>query len=357
MKVFKGILKIFGILILVVILFVGVFIGYSAVTTLHPNDTEAIEVKGNTNSKLTMDKEISVLSWNVGYCALDEEEDFFMDGGKMVRGQSKEKVVENANAISKKVNEINPDVVLFQELDAQAKRSYYVDEVALMDELIGKTIYGRTYAMNYRAGYVPYPFPTTIGRVEAGLVSYSKFNVDSATRIQLPVPFKWPISMFNLKRCLLVNRIKIEGTDKELVMVNLHLEAYDDGEGKIAQTKMLKEFIDTEYNKGNYVIAGGDFNQTFSNVKNKYLNDEAIWKAGTIDSNDFKGYQLLMDDTYPTCRSLHKVLKGENKETFPYYMIDGFILSPNINVSKLETIDLKFVNSDHNPVLLKAKLA
>ena len=34
-------------------------------------------------------------------------------------------------------------------------------------------------------------------------------------------------------------RVPIEGTDRELVLVNLHLEAYDDGEGKIAQTRQL----------------------------------------------------------------------------------------------------------------------
>lgn len=47
------------------------------------------------------------------------------------------------------------------------------------------------------------------------------------------------------------------------MLVNLHLEAYDDGEGKIAQTKQLREFIQSEYEKGNYVIAGGDLNQVF----------------------------------------------------------------------------------------------
>ena len=53
------------------------------------------------------------------------------------------------------------------------------------------------------------------------------------------------------------------GSDREPVLVNLHLEAYDDGEGKIAQTNQLRDYIEDEYAKGNYVIAGGDFNQVF----------------------------------------------------------------------------------------------
>ena len=43
------------------------------------------------------------------------------------------------------------------------------------------------------------------------------------------------------------------------MVFNLHLEAYDNGEGKIAQSKKLADVLSQEYAKGNYVIAGGDF--------------------------------------------------------------------------------------------------
>jgi len=39
-------------------------------------------------------------------------------------------------------------------------------------------------------------------------------GVESATRYQLPISFSWPISMVNLKRCLLETRIPIQGSDK-----------------------------------------------------------------------------------------------------------------------------------------------
>ena len=84
--------------------------------------------------------------------------------------------------------------------------------------------------------------------------------------MSLPCPFSYPIRLANLKRCLLVNRIPIEGSDKELVVINLHLEAYDDGAGKEAQTRMLAQLLREETEKGNYVIAGGDFNQTLDTV-------------------------------------------------------------------------------------------
>ena len=63
-----------------------------------------------------------------------------------------------------------------------------------------------------------------------------------------------------------------------------------------------------------------------------------------------------MDDTYPTCRSLKTPLVGYDKATFQYYMIDGFIVSKNIEVKETKTLDLGFKNTDHNPVEMKIAL-
>ena len=51
--------------------------------------------------------------------------------------------------------------------------------------------------------------------------------VEIQNRIKLAESFSWPIKTCNLKRCMLETRIPIEGTDKELVLINFHLEAYD----------------------------------------------------------------------------------------------------------------------------------
>ena len=37
-------------------------------------------------------------------------------------------------------------------------------------------------------------------------------------------------------------------------------------------------------------------------------------------------------------------------------MIDGFILSPNVTLESVETLDLGFANSDHNPVRISVEL-
>ena len=62
-----------------------------------------------------------------------------------------------------------------------------------------------------------------------------------------------------------------------------------------------------------------------------------------------------MDNSTPTCRSLDRAYKGAEGD-FQYYMIDGFIVSDNVEVSSMETLDKEFEHSDHNPVEMKVTL-
>jgi len=353
MKVFKRILLIIAIVLGAILLAVAGLFTYLTITEYRPADQEQLEILDN--SEKALDKtEFTVLTWNVGYCALGEKSDFFMDGGKTVRPDSKDVIIENLAGVRGFLSGVKADFTLLQEVDSDSKRSYGVDEVTALREKMGQT---SAYAMNFCTNYVPYPWPT-LGRVHSGLLSFSRYEITEAERISLPCPFSWPVSMVNLKRCLLVSRIPVAGSDKELVLVNLHLEAYDDGAGKIAQTRQLRDFITGEYAKGNYVIAGGDFNQTFSNVDTSmYPTRGGDWMPGLIDTNEIGGgWQFLMDNKTPTCRTLKEPYVGADKSTFQYYMIDGFIVSDNIHVESLETVDLDFVCTDHNPVVLKLTL-
>ena len=141
------------------------------------------------------------------------------------------------------------------------------------------------FACNFKCDFVPYPLPP-IGKVDSGILTLTSLSVSEANRLSLPESFSWPVKTCNLKRCMLESRIPIEGTDAELVLINFHLEAYDDGEGKEAQTKILAQKLESEYEAGNYVIAGGDFNQTFDVLEEKYpLVDEENWAPGTISTS------------------------------------------------------------------------
>ena len=392
-RIFKGILFL---LLLVVIAAAG-FFAYITLSEYKPAERETLDITGSSDAAVFRGQKLRIATWNIGYGALGETTDFFMDGGTSVRTADEEGVKENMKAVADGMNELGADIYFLQEVDRGSSRSCNIDESALLLETFGAAapaeegqITGMTasFANNYKAAFVPYPWPP-IGKVDSGILTLSRFGMTGAERISLPCPFKWPVRAVNLKRCLMIDRIPIGGTgglpqyvqgaqqngssvqqngngadqygmttQQELVLINLHLEAYDSGEGKAAQTQMLKQIMDEEYSRGNYVIVGGDFNQTFSTVdESAYKHQKGMWEAGKIQEKEFSdNWTLLMDDSAPTCRSLDKAYAGADKDGFQFYMIDGFIVSGNIKVKKIKTKQLDFKNTDHNPVVMDIRL-
>ena len=354
-KVLKGI----GIFFLILVLLIAAFFAFLTVTQLDPKSEGA-------NVNLMLDREesdrtfsegdaISVMSWNIGYSALGKESDFFMDGGEQTRPDSKAVVEKNLQGIIAQIQSADADFSILQEIDSGSRRSYGVNEAAAIADAIGQMNF---YALNYKCPFVPFPWPP-LGKVSSGVFTLSTAQeVSASQRVALPSPFSWPVSTANLKRCLLVTAFPIEGSDKQLVLVNLHLEAYDDGEGKAAQTKVLTEFLREQYEAGNYVIAGGDFNQTFPGALDVYpMKDPALWTPGTLDDSNLpgEGWQFAFDAKTPSCRLLNMPYDPGNPNT-QYYVIDGFIVSPNVQVDSVETVDAGFEFSDHNPVMLHVTL-
>lgn len=350
----KKVLKAIGIILLALILCVVILFGWLTFTEFNPDDIEAVTVQTNDNAKnLQVGNTISVLSWNIGYAGLGKDSEFFMDGGKDVKSADEDTVSDYLNGIRSTAygGDAFADIYMFQEVDTNSSRTYHIDET---EALAGAS---NAYALNYSCGFVPYPIPP-IGKVNSGLLTVSDFIIENANRIALPCPFSWPTRIANLKRCLLANYIPIEGTDKYLVIVDLHLEAYDDGSGKIAQTNQLKEFIQSEYEKGNYVLAGGDFNQEFPGSLDVYPNEHPdLWAPGLLDESMIPdGWQYAYDLSTPSCRLLNQPYDPNDTDNTQYYVIDGFIVSPNLTVNGVRTISANFENSDHNPVRISITL-
>ena len=337
--------------LLVLVLAVGGLIGWLSATEYRPEPTETLSVRGETEGrKLEEGASLRILSWNIGYAGLGKDEDFFMDGGKSARPSSNAVVNRYLNGICETIEAQNAALCLLQEVDSNSHRTFGIDERTALQR--GSSV----YALNYSCPFVPVPVPP-IGKVNSGLFTLSSFPLEKAERISLPCPFSWPMRTVNLKRCLLVSYLPIENSDRQLVLVNLHLEAYDEGEGKIAQTNQLRAFIESEYAKGNYVIAGGDFNQTFPGGLERYpIRSAELWTPGVLDQDLLgEGWQYACDLETPSCRLLDRPYDPADPDT-QYYVIDGFILSPNVTLESVQTVDEGFENSDHNPVLLTVTL-
>ena len=342
-----------GILLAVILLLAIGLVAYLCITEFDPEPREAVTRYQVAEDSLALQagQEFTVFSWNIGYGGLGEESDFFMDGGKMVDPPSQQAVEKNMAGILDYINSQPADAWLLQEVDVNSARTENVDQFAALQ----KNWNGSSgFAYNFKCPFVPIPLPP-MGRIEGGIATLTaEATLADMQRISLPCPFPWPIRAAQIKRCLMTTRLPIEGSDKELVLVNLHLEAYDDGEGKKAQTAVLLQVLQEEYEKGNYVIAGGDFNQSFPGVLDKYpLADPEKWTPGILENSTLpEHWQFAYDTSAPTCR----LLDQPYNENCQLYVIDGFILSPNVQLNSVQTQQLNFRYSDHNPVRLDVQL-
>ena len=352
----KKILKAILIILLVVVVLAGALFAWLSIKEYKPADSLPLEIEVSEkveSSSPAVGDTLSVLGWNIGYAGLGKDSDFFI-GGKEVAAADRDMVNNNLNGIYNPVfnGDKSYDVVMLQEVDLNSSRTYSIDET----EMLG-VLSNTTYALNYSCPFVPFPLPP-IGKGNSGILTTTSYSIETANRLALPCPFSWPVSTANLKRCLLVNYIPVKDSSKYLVVVDLHLEAYDSGEGKILQTQQLRELITSEYEAGNYVIAGGDFNQVFPGALKKYPNDHPdLWEPGVLYRENFRqGWKFAYDTSVPTCRLLNQPYEPEDTENTQYYVIDGFILSPNVKLVSVDTLDMGFVNSDHNPVRLQVVL-
>ena len=139
------------------------------------------------------------------------------------------------------------------------------------------------------------------------------------------------------------------------MLYNFHLSAYT-ADGKIAteQLKIILDDIDAEYAKGNYCVAGGDFNKDILGDSSVYFGKSEIeytW-AQPLPEGIFDGRSASLvapldpDSPVPSCRNADGPYhKGQYVLT-----IDGFLVTPNVTVVSSEVIDTGFAWSDHNPV-------
>jgi exonuclease III len=140
----------------------------------------------------------------------------------------------------------------------------------------------------------------------------------------------------------------------ELVLINVHLSAYDAGlKMRGEQMKMLAEVMQAERDKGNWVIAGGDWNQCFPDTIDAFKGrmETPEWVNEFDKAALPEGFSIVTAgnaDTVATCRDTSiPWTPGINYET----TIDGWVVSDNVKASS-ENIDTVYKASDHNPVTL-----
>ncbi|MEA3422492.1 MAG: endonuclease/exonuclease/phosphatase family protein [Bacillota bacterium] len=341
------IIKYLGYVLIVIFAFVFSLVLFVVFTDYVPDEIEIHEYVNRVDGALG--DELTVTIFNMGYCGLDKGQDFFMDGGTGSRSSSEEQTLLNLENNIDAMKVVNSDIYLFQEIDIDSTRSFRIDQ---MSEIVKAfSDYNYSFAHNYKVPWVPIPLNKPMGKAESGLLTLVNGEIESATRYNLPNDQTIPDKYFLLDRCMDEIILPL-GNGKTLHMINLHLSAYDAaGVIKKEQMQFLRTFIKKLDFSDDYYIFGGDWNQLLSKDividRDKY-NPEWLGVPPT-EFDDLPvtwGYDISTN----TVRDLYEAYNpGSTFET----VIDGFLVSDNIEIVEIHTIDAGFENSDHNPVTME----
>ncbi len=339
------------ILLAVVILVPASYLLYVVCSYYRVEDNLVLTVEGSTSSAAPVGVGLSLVTYNIGFGAYSADYSFFMDGGEHSRAYSEEAVRQNTAGALNTIVSQNPDFVLLQEVDVDGTRSYHVDQTAVLAEGLSK--YAHIFAQNYDSPYFLYPFHSPIGANRSGMMTFSAYDITSATRRSLPIENSL-YKFLDLDRAYTVSMIPTEN-GRALVLYNVHLSAYT-SDGTIAdeQLKMLAADMQAEYDKGNYVIAAGDFNKDMLGDSSEYFTrteGDYTW-AKPLDTSLLPPTITSHSGTnVPTCRNADSPYRADGTDFV--LSVDGVLTSDNVEVISCQTVDTAFAFSDHNPVTLE----
>ena len=345
------------ILLIIVILIAAAYVAYVFIDYHRIEDKLAVEPSNNQVQPLESEKELTFVSWNIGFGAYNDDFSFFMDGGEHARAYSKEVCEANVNAVIESLGAMQPDVAMIQEIDTRATRSYHVNQVEMVKNAFGS--HSAAFAQNYDSPYLFYPFHQPIGASESGLLTLANAEIAGCKRYSLPVE-KGVRKILDLDRCYAVHHIPV-ANGRTLALFNLHLSAYTaDGTIATEQLEIILNHMQEEYEKGNYVIAGGDFNKDMWGDSSAYTGISGAdysWAKPFPTELIGENFTLVrsVDEDHPVLSCRDTGAPYEKGRTFEV-TLDGFIVSDNVEVISCGMVDEGFKVSDHNPIMMKVVL-
>lgn len=347
--------------LLALVLLVGGYLIYFFASYYRIEDDLPLEVRGaaaGNDESIRPGVCYTIGTWNLGFGAYSVDYSFFMDGGTESRARSAEAAAENITRCVDIMQGFAPDFVFFQEVDVDATRTYHVNEYQLVSN--GFINYDNVLAINFDSPYLYWPLIQPHGKTLAGIVTLSRYPVQSAVRRSLPID-QGISRVVDLDRCYSISELEVEN-GRRLYLINIHASAYSSEAATVpAQMEMLAADLERCYDGGrNYVIVGGDFNQDLPGDSALRLNgstEEHSW-ARAFDRSylpaSFSVADYTQDELVPSCRNCDTGYVPD--ETF-VISVDGFLVSDNIQVESVEVQDEGFLYTDHNPVLMRFELA
>ena len=258
-------------------------------------------------------------------------------------------ITDAVGAIGETLESLDADLVLLQEIAAASFMTRGVDVKAGVLRALSR--YRVAFWEDFSTTMVPPPF-----NLSNGLMSLAGVAGAECTVRPLPLEPGFRLGILKKQYGALVTRIPVED-GREWVIINIHLAAFDDG-GKVRlrQVSALLELAQAAYRSGAHVVIGGDWNLRLIDTAFPHGTEERhLWWIHDFPHETIpEGWTFGLDPSVPSVRTLHRPYEaGVNYVT----IIDGFLVSPNVVVERVETIDLGFLHTDHHPVLASLRMS
>jgi len=348
----KRALKTLMAIVIVCLAVVVGYIGYLLFDYSRIPDGQQLDIANQSAEPADTGVRYSIMTYNVGFGAYSADFSFFMDGGKYSRALSAQAVYDNIGGACKTLAAYNPDFVMLQEVGYDSDNSYHIDQRQLFYDTFPS--YAHDFAINNHSAYLFYPLTCPFGRNNAGLLTMSRYAMETAVRRRLPIE-SGLTKFFDLDRCYAVTTFRLAGGQR-LCLYTVHLSAYtNDRTIRDQQVDMLMDDMQQSYEQGAYVICGGDFNADLLGDSSKYFGisgADYVWAQAFPLDRLATGFTLAADSRVPSCRNADRPYDA----TDFVITIDGFIVSENVKVVSTKTVDTGFSYSDHNPVYMEFTL-
>jgi endonuclease/exonuclease/phosphatase family metal-dependent hydrolase len=229
---------------------------------------------------------LKVMAWNIKFAGgrIDFWFDLWGDRVQMTRAE----VEQNLAGLVTLINEVNPDILLVEEIEVNSRRSAYVNMVR---EILARTpLAYAAYVATWRSRYIA---SEGLGRMDLGNAIFSRYPIRFAERIpQADRTDQDPATAaFYIHRA--IGRAVIEVAGREVAALVVHTEAYDTDGTKSRQLRQMEEVLAAEPLP---FVVGGDFNAIPpGSVQFVDFNDEHPESRGT----DFAQPPYQLEDMTP----------------------------------------------------------
>jgi Metal-dependent hydrolase len=303
---------------------------------------------------------LKVMTWNIKFGG--GRIDFFFDchGDRVI--MEKSEVLNHLNALSQKIREINPDILLIQEADINAKRSAFIDQVQYL--LDNTDLNYAAYASQWKASKIP---SDGIGKMDSGNAILSKWKFTDAKRIALPLiqSQNFIVRYFYLKRNILDVQLEHEG--KKLHILNTHASAYAKDDTKKKQLDIIKAYADAISLKGDLLILGGDFNSLPPYTKQTSKFDDSVCTDEEFEADNYSAeteWMMPFYENYQAAIPLDEY-QNNNKDHFTHTTdkngfwnrkLDYLFTNGKFIDKSGKTLQEWMQISDHAPVIVNYEL-